>query len=86
MILSLAAASAACGGNGVASGGGGTPPAPQTLSPAAQLGEKIFEDKALSVSGRQACSTCHVAAFAFAGDRALRARTTARPCRSAASP
>ena len=32
------------------------------------MGEKIFEDTTLSVSGRQACSTCHVAAFAFAGD------------------
>jgi cytochrome c peroxidase len=68
MVLSLAASLAACGGSGVATGGGSTPPAPQTTSPAAQLGEKIFEDKTLSVSGRHACSTCHVAAFAFAGD------------------
>lgn len=70
MVLSLAAALAACGGGGVDSGGGSppAPPAPETTSPAAQLGEKIFEDKTLSVSGRQACSTCHVAAFAFAGD------------------
>jgi cytochrome c peroxidase len=68
IVLSLAASLAACGGSGVATGGGGTPPAPQITSPAAQLGEKIFEDKTLSVSGRQACSTCHVAAFAFAGD------------------
>ena len=37
--------------------GGG---APQSgLSPAAALGEKIFNDVSLSASGAQACSTCH---------------------------
>lgn len=39
MMLSLAAALAACGGSGVAAGGGGTPPAPAILSPAALLGD-----------------------------------------------
>lgn len=66
MILSLAAVLAACGGSGT--GTGGDTSQPPTMSPAAQLGEKIFEDKTLSVSGQQACSTCHVAAFAFAAD------------------
>jgi cytochrome c peroxidase len=70
MMLSLAAALTACGGSGSVTGTGtsGGTPAPETMSPAAQLGEKIFEDKTLSVSGQQACSTCHVAAFAFAAD------------------
>lgn len=66
MILSLAAALAACGGSGTGTGGGTSQP--PTMPPAAQLSEKIFEDKTLSVSGQQACSTCHVAAFAFAAD------------------
>lgn len=39
-----------------------------TLSASAQLGEQIFADKALSVSGQQSCATCHVAAYAFAAD------------------
>ncbi len=57
----LCAALAACGGGGT---GGGV----QGLSPAAQLGQKIFSDTALSASGRQSCATCHVASFAFAND------------------
>lgn len=62
---------AACGGSGdSASGGdsgsgGATTPA---LSAAAELGEKIFADKTLSVSGQQSCASCHVAQFAFAAD------------------
>jgi cytochrome c peroxidase len=39
-----------------------------SLSAAALLGEKIFEDTALSVSGKQSCATCHVKAYAFAAD------------------
>jgi cytochrome c peroxidase len=39
-----------------------------TLSAAAQLGQKIFSDMTLSVSGTQSCATCHVAQFAFASD------------------
>ena len=57
---------AACGGGGsdaAPPGSGGT-----TLSAAAQLGRKIFADKALSASGQQSCSSCHVAASAFAED------------------
>ncbi|HEY2685036.1 MAG TPA: cytochrome c peroxidase [Steroidobacteraceae bacterium] len=38
------------------------------MSAAAQLGQKIFVDETLSVSGKQSCATCHVAAYAFAGD------------------
>jgi cytochrome c peroxidase len=57
---------AACGGGGAAVSGS---VAPTPLSAAAQLGEKIFEDKALSVSGLQSCSSCHVAAYAFTADQ-----------------
>ncbi len=57
----LCAALAAC------SGGGGSPDQAQ-LSAAAQLGQKIFSDQTLSVSGKQSCASCHVASFAFAED------------------
>lgn len=64
-----------CAGTLSACGGGGddaatpNPSAPATsLSAAAQLGQKIFADTALSVSGRQSCATCHVARFAFTAD------------------
>lgn len=46
---------AACGG-----GGGSEPSGTATaLSPAAALGEKIFNDLTLSASGRMSCATCH---------------------------
>jgi cytochrome c peroxidase len=54
----------ACGGGAATSA---NTPAP-TLSAAAQLGEQIFDDKTLSVSGVQSCSSCHVAAYAFSSD------------------
>ncbi len=56
----------ACGGSSTGAPSGGSPSA---MSAAAQLGEKIFEDQTLSVSGQQSCATCHVAAFAFASDQ-----------------
>ena len=57
-ILTLAA----CGG-----GGSAEPAAPAPLlSDQARLGEQIFEDVALSASGRLACASCHDAAHAFA--------------------
>jgi cytochrome c peroxidase len=52
-------------------GGGGADTASSTsgtLSAAAQLGQQIFADTALSASGSQSCSTCHVQAFASASD------------------
>jgi cytochrome c peroxidase len=61
------ASNTACGGGGIAaesSSGSATP----AMSAAAQLGQKIFVDETLSVSGKQSCATCHVAAYAFAGD------------------
>ena len=61
----LIAASSGCGcGSDTSSGTGGT--AATALSAAAQLGDLIFNDKELSVSGRESCATRHVALFAFA--------------------
>ena len=63
----------ACGGGGGSSGTSTSTPAgsggtASTLSAAAQLGQKIFADAALSASGTQSCSSCHVATSAFAED------------------
>lgn len=63
--LALAVALSACGG-----GGGDRAPA-ETLSPAAQLGEKIFADVSLSASGKQSCASCHDPAFAHAQNNNL---------------
>lgn len=67
--LALAALLAACGGgssdSSPPSNGGGSA---TTLSAAAQLGQKIFADTALSASGQQSCASCHVAGAAFAED------------------
>jgi cytochrome c peroxidase len=54
---------AACGGGGGESSG--APASGTTLSAMAQVGQQIFSDTALSVSGVQACSTCHVASHGF---------------------
>ncbi|HEY2629740.1 MAG TPA: cytochrome c peroxidase, partial [Usitatibacter sp.] len=62
MAASLALAS--CGGGG-SSSSSNTPP--KSLSPAAQLGELIFADKSLSVSGKLSCATCHDPAHGHAG-------------------
>jgi cytochrome c peroxidase len=40
------------------------------LSLAAVAGKALFNDKSLSVSGKQSCATCHVAARAFTADPA----------------
>lgn len=53
VALALAFSLAACGG-----GGDGAAPA-TTLSQAALLGQKIFSDPSLSVSGKQSCASCH---------------------------
>lgn len=59
----------ACGG-----GGGSRSAADATLTPLAALGEKIFNDRTLSASGQQACSSCHVATAAHGQDNALAAQ------------
>ena len=74
--LLLALALTACGGGGSgaqtsatgATTGGVTLTGAASPSAAAALGEKIFNDKALSVSGKQSCATCHVTQFAFTAD------------------
>ena len=66
MSVALSLLLAACGGG--SSGDAPSTGTPSTLSAAAQLGQKIFADKALSASGQQSCSSCHVAGSAFAED------------------
>ena len=69
LAILLATGLAGCGG-----GGSSSAPAPSggasaaSMSAAAQLGQKIFADTALSVSGTQSCASCHVASAAFAED------------------
>lgn len=64
----------ACGGGG--GGSANTEPGQAVataaaLSPEAALGEKIFSDQSLSVSGLQSCATCHDPAHAHAGSDGL---------------
>ena len=66
MMAAAFAALSACGGGAApidSSDDGATP----ALSAGAKLGEQIFEDKALSVSGKQSCATCHVAGLCLCG-------------------
>jgi cytochrome c peroxidase len=51
---------------------GAAPPSPSTpgLSPVAALGEQLFKDESLSVSGRLSCETCHRPEFAHAAPSA----------------
>jgi cytochrome c peroxidase len=67
LALVLAAMSSAalsgCGEDGGTEAA--APAAPQELSPAAQLGNQLFSDATLSVSGKQACATCHVPSHAY---------------------
>ena len=65
LALALAALLAACGGGGDSATSSSSS---ATLSAAAQLGQKIFSDTALSASGQQSCATCHVSSIAFADD------------------
>jgi cytochrome c peroxidase len=68
LALALSGLLAACGGGSDSApppaSGGST----STLSATAQLGQKIFNDTALSVSGTQSCASCHVQSSAFAED------------------
>ena len=61
---------AGCGGGGDSGGSSGTQPTTSDLSLAATAGKALFNDKSLSVSGKQSCATCHVAARAFTADPA----------------
>lgn len=63
----------ACGGGGRSASNdpnlepGTAEPAAPALSAQAALGEKVFNDVSLSVSGQQSCATCHDATHAHAG-------------------
>jgi cytochrome c peroxidase len=68
LVLVASATLSACGG-----GSSETPSAPtvQAMSDAAVAGEALFNDKSLSASGQQSCSTCHVKSSAFTADPAV---------------
>lgn len=73
LAVAAAALLAACGGGGSGGGGGTTTPG-QTVAPLsakAQLGKLIFNDQALSASGKQSCATCHVQATGFSANDGL---------------
>ena len=67
-VGALVAGLSGCGGGGSAGAsspsGGGAEAA--SLSPMAQLGQKIFQDRSLSAGGTQACASCHDPANAHA--------------------
>ena len=61
VIMALLTALSACGGSNSGSVNIVSPDqiSASALSDVAKLGEKIFDDRGLSASGAQACSTCH---------------------------
>jgi cytochrome c peroxidase len=61
-------ASSSCGGGGAGDSTSTTAPAALSAAAAAAAGKAIFFDTSLSVSGVQACGTCHVPSLAYAGD------------------
>jgi cytochrome c peroxidase len=65
VAAALAASLAACGGD---DGDG------DTNALKATLGDRVFHDVSLSASGRQSCSSCHVAGAGHAQDNALAAQ------------
>jgi len=63
---------------------GPTPPSHVTpLSPAAQVGQKLFFDPSLSASGRMSCATCHDPQYAHAPPNALAVQLGGREMKSA---
>src|SRR6185312_225354 len=74
LALAISTVLTACGCDGGSAASSSDPPPSalaSSLSAAALLGQKIFSDTALSVSGRQSCATCHVAQYAFTADPTL---------------
>jgi cytochrome c peroxidase len=65
-LVLAAAVGLLAGGRETARTGAGDSPSTPGLSPVAALGEQLFRDESLSVSGRQSCQTCHLPAFAHA--------------------
>ncbi|WP_084545258.1 cytochrome-c peroxidase [Derxia gummosa] len=68
--LAMTATLAACGGGGTA-GGSSAATTASAMSATARLGEKLFVDTSLSLSGRQSCASCHDAAFGRAAPNSL---------------
>ncbi|HET8704987.1 MAG TPA: cytochrome-c peroxidase, partial [Pseudomonadales bacterium] len=65
-LLGAAIILSACGGGGGSSGNSGDAGhASPALSQTARLGKLMFEDTALSASGKQSCGTCHKATSGF---------------------
>lgn len=67
--LALVVGLSGCGGGGGSSGAAstsGTTAEAASLSPMAQLGQKIFQDRRLSANGTQSCASCHDPANAHA--------------------
>jgi cytochrome c peroxidase len=76
VICALSLIVAACGGGGGSdstqtSSGTVAPPAPVTLSAAAQVGQKLFFDQNLSGGKNMACATCHNPQFAYGPPNSL---------------
>jgi cytochrome c peroxidase len=65
LVVAAFAALVACGREPDRAPARATPPTPG-LSPVAALGEQLFKDPSLSVSGRLSCETCHLPEFAHA--------------------
>ena len=68
IVLLASLTLSACGGGSNTVGDTTPGTGPAALSAAAQLGDKIFHDTALSESGQQSCATCHVKQYAFVAD------------------
>jgi len=83
----LLLALAACGGGGGSQaasgpGSGTTPPAASTLSLAAQVGEKAFDDLTLSGGKNMACSSCHSPQYAYGPPNSLSVQLGSDPTRT----
>jgi cytochrome c peroxidase len=65
--LASAAALVACGGGGSSPGNSSATAQDKGMSGEAQLGQLIFNDQSLSLSGHQSCASCHVAERGHAG-------------------
>ena len=74
MLLTLAGCGGGGGGGGGNDAGTADTSGSTTKSAQAALGELIFNDAALSASGRQACSSCHDPAHGHAAPNALAAQ------------
>lgn len=72
MVLTGFVALALSGGaHGRAAASSGSFPAGKPLSPAAQVGRRLFFDASLSASGKMSCATCHDPEFAYAAPNGL---------------